>query len=64
MFYAREQLTFHHAVVPHFVGNQDTRHIVQALPKPLEDVLGCSDIAAALCQNADYATVPVAGRRR
>ena len=53
VFYAREQLTFRHAVAPQFVGNQDTRHILQALQQPLEKALGCSGIAAALYQNIE-----------
>jgi hypothetical protein len=59
LFYAREQLTFRHTVAPQFVGNQDTRHVLQALQQLLEEPPGCSGIAAALFQNIEYDAVLV-----
>jgi hypothetical protein len=59
VFYTRKQLTFRHAVAPQFVGDQDARHILQAVQQPLEEALRCSGIAAALDQNIEYDAVLV-----
>jgi hypothetical protein len=59
VFYAREQLTFRHAVAPQSVGDQDTRHILQALQQPLDEPFVFSGIAAALYQDIEYDAVLV-----
>ena len=61
MLDAGQQTTLRHAVASQLVGNDHTRHILQALQQTLEESLGGFPIASLLNQNIEDDTILIHG---